>query len=288
MSKNVDRSSVPVWRCGKYLIPLDEPCIMAIINLTADSFSGDGVGNSQDLAIRKAERAISEGAGILDIGAESSRPGAMTVSVQEELDKVIPVVEALVTLGKPVSIDTLKPEVMRAAIAAGANIINDINALQSNGAVEAVKDSEAGICLMHMQGEPASMQQAPRYENVVDEVESHLTRRLAALRTAGVDPARVVLDPGFGFGKTLTHNIELFRSLERFLGLGRPLLIGVSRKSMLGLITGREVADRTSASIVAAVMAIQNGASIVRVHDVAETRDAIKVWQALSQESPHV
>lgn len=278
-----ERHAIPFlrWKCAGHVVALDVPRIMAIINVTTDSFSGDGIGLSRERARAKAEQAILDGAAILDIGGESSRPGARSISIQEELDRVIPVVEDLASLGKPISVDTVKPEVMRAAIAAGAHIINDINALQADGAMDAACGSDVGICLMHMRGQPGTMQQAPTYSDVVVDVKNHLSERLQALESAGIDRQRIVLDPGFGFGKSLEHNLALFRSLGEFRRLGCPLLIGVSRKSMLGLVTGREVGERVSASIVAAVLAIQRGASIVRVHDVAETRDAIAVLQAV-------
>lgn len=272
-----------IWKCGSNVVALDVPQIMAIVNVTNDSFSGDGLGLSRDRALIQAEQALLDGAAIIDVGGESSRPGARPVSVQEEMDRVIPVVEDLVALGKPVSVDTIKPEIMRAAIAAGASIINDINALQTFGAVDAVSRSGVGVCLMHMQGEPGTMQQAPAYVDVVAEVAAHLGMRMDVLEAAGVDKRRIVLDPGIGFGKTLEHNLVLLRSLGRLRELGCPLLVGVSRKSMLGQITGRTVEKRLSASVVAAVLAIQRGASIIRVHDVAETRDAIAVWRALEE-----
>ncbi|PLK48278.1 dihydropteroate synthase [Uliginosibacterium sp. TH139] len=269
------------WLCGKFRLNLDLPMIMAIINMTPDSFSGDGLSGSVGAALRQAEKALRDGAGILDVGGESTRPGAEAVGEQEELDRVIPVLEALVALDVPVSVDTLKPAVMRAAIAAGVAIVNDINALRAPGAVEAVAASSAGVCLMHMQGEPRSMQEAPAYTEVVDEVEAFLLQRLAVLEASGVVAARIALDPGFGFGKTLAHNLELFRSLPRLAAHGLPLLVGVSRKRMLGDITGRAVDQRMPAAITAAALAAQRGAAILRVHDVAATRDALAMWAAI-------
>ncbi|MDO6386846.1 dihydropteroate synthase [Uliginosibacterium sp. 31-12] len=269
------------WLCGKFRLNLDLPMIMAIINMTPDSFSGDGLSGSVGAALRQAEKALRDGAGILDVGGESTRPGAEAVGEQEELDRVIPVLEALVALDVPVSVDTLKPAVMRAAIAAGVAIVNDINALRAPGAVEAVAASSAGVCLMHMQGEPRSMQEAPAYTEVVDEVEAFLLQRLAVLEASGVVAARIALDPGFGFGKTLAHNLELFRSLPRLAAHGLPLLVGVSRKRMLGDITGRAVDQRMPAAITAAALAAQRGAAILRVHDVAATRDALAMWVAI-------
>lgn len=276
--------NVPVWQCGAYRLTFDLPLIMAIINVTPDSFSGDGLAGSVEAALRRAEEAMGQGARILDVGGESSRPGSESVSLDEELSRVVPVIEALASLGLPVSVDTVKPEVMRAAIAAGASIINDINALRAPGAVQAVADSKAGVCLMHMQGEPRSMQSAPVYENACDEVETFLVDRVAALETAGIVRERIVLDPGFGFGKTLDHNLELFRGLPSLACRGYPLLVGVSRKRMLGDLTGRQVHERMPAAIVAAVLAAQRGASVLRVHDVAATRDALAVWAAIDQE----
>ncbi|HEX5128078.1 MAG TPA: dihydropteroate synthase [Rhodocyclaceae bacterium] len=267
--------------CGRYELILDRPLMMAIINLTPDSFSGDGVDVSRDKAFMLAERALAAGAAILDIGGESSRPGAQAVSVQEELDRVLPVVEALVPLGAPISVDTVKPEVMREAIRAGASMINDINALRAPGAIEAVADTDVGVCLMHMQGEPRTMQAAPHYQDVVAEVTAFLNERAGILHAADIEQKRIVIDPGFGFGKTLEHNAALFRALPDIVALGYPVLVGVSRKSMLGQITGQPVGERLSASVAAAVMAAQHGAAIVRVHDVAETRDALLTLAAL-------
>lgn len=254
---------------------------MAIINVTPDSFSGDGLHGSADAALRQAERALADGAGILDVGGESTRPGSEAVSVEEELARVIPTVEALSGLGVPVSVDTVKPEVMRAAVAAGASIINDINGLRAEGAIEAVCATDAGVCLMHMQGRPRSMQQAPQYRDVVEEVESFLLEQASVLETAGISRERLSLDPGFGFGKTLEHNLVLFRALPRLCAHGYPILVGVSRKSMLGAVTGRPVGERVTASVATALMAVQRGAAVVRVHDVAATRDALMMWQAV-------
>lgn len=276
--------NTPVWHCGHYRLSLEMPLIMAIINVTPDSFSGDGLSGSVQAAMEQAERAIQEGAKILDVGGESSRPGAESVSVKEELSRVIPVVEALSRLGVPVSVDTVKPEVMKAAIAAGASIINDINALRSPGALEVLADSEAGICLMHMQGEPRTMQEAPTYTDVLGEVDGFLCHQLARVASAGIARERVCLDPGFGFGKALSHNLELFRGISHLKKYGLPLLVGVSRKRMLGDLTGRDITERMPAGIAAAVLAAQRGASILRVHDVAATRDALAVWSAIDHD----
>jgi len=253
---------------------------MAIINATPDSFSGDGVAGHFDKALLQAEQALAEGAEILDIGGESSRPGAAFVSEQEELDRVLPLVESLAKLDVPISVDTVKSRVMREAIRAGASIVNDINALRAEGAIEAVVDTDVGVCLMHMQGEPRTMQSSPGYVDVVEEVAAFLQARSDILHAAGVASERILFDPGFGFGKTLEHNKALFAALPGLRALG-PLLVGVSRKSMLGQITGRGVEQRVVASAAAALMAAQYGATILRVHDVAATRDALAVLDAL-------
>ena len=254
---------------------------MAIINVTPDSFSGPGY-LSRDAALRAAEQAIADGAEILDVGGESSRPGAVPVSEQEELDRVIPVVEALAPLNIPISVDTVKPAVMRESIRVGADMINDIAAFRVAGALEAVKDSKAALCVMHMQGEPRSMQANPWYADVVNEVADFLNQRVNELTQAGVSEERILLDPGFGFGKSFEHNQALFQALPLLCAESLPVLVGVSRKSMLGQITGRDVHQRGAASVSAALMAAQAGAAFVRVHDVAETVDALKVWQSLA------
>ena len=271
--------------CGSYLLNLDRPLIMGIVNVTADSFSGDGhAQRGLSDALRHAEGLIAEGADMLDIGGESSRPGALPVSEAEELDRVIPLIEALRGCGLPLSVDTVKPGVMCAAIAAGADLINDIAALQAPGALEVVAASKATVCLMHMQGTPGTMQAAPQYDDVVQDVMGFLASRVAAAEAAGIARERIVLDPGFGFGKTLAHNQTLFRALPRFAHFGLPLLVGVSRKSMLGQITGRDVGERMPASIAAAMLAAQAGARIIRVHDVAATKDALAVLSALDND----
>jgi dihydropteroate synthase len=254
---------------------------MGIVNLTPDSFSGDGTGTDVERALGLAQRQLEAGADILDLGAESSRPGAVHTPEAEELRRLLPVLQEVAGWGIPVSVDTYKPAVMRAALDAGASMINDITALRHPGAMEAVVTSGCAICLMHMQGEPRSMQAAPRYGDVVAEVRACLADRVAACRLAGIDVGRLVLDPGFGFGKSLEHNLALLSGLTATGCAGRPLLAGISRKSMLGAITGRPVGDRLAASIAAALLAVQNGAKIVRVHDVAETRDALAVLAAV-------
>lgn len=256
---------------------------MAIVNVTPDSFSGDGVGSDVGAALARAEAAIAAGAGLLDVGGESTRPGSEPVSEQEELDRVIPLVERLATGPVPVSVDTLKPAVMRAALAAGASMINDINAFRLPGAIEAVAASDAALCVMHMQGEPRTMQQSPAYDDVVGEVECFLAERVAALQSAGVASNRIVLDPGFGFGKTLAHNLALLRGLNRFADGACGVLVGMSRKTMLGAITGRPVGERVAAGVAAALIAVEAGARIVRTHDVAATCDALAVWSAVRE-----
>lgn len=268
-------------RCGRFRLTLDRPLVMAIINLTSDSFSGDGLDLDLDGALRRADEAVEAGADLLDLGGESSRPGARPVPEQEELDRVLPLIERLAACPIPLSVDTVKPAVMRAAIGAGAGMINDINAFRAEGAVEAVAASEAALCVMHMQGEPRTMQVDPSYGDVVAEVTAFLEARIAVLREAGVADDRLVTDPGFGFGKTLEHNLAMLRALDRFALGAYPVLAGLSRKSMLGAITGRPVSERVSASVAAALLAVQRGAKILRVHDVAATRDALAIWEAV-------
>ena len=256
---------------------------MGIVNVTDDSFSGDGLGDDPQRAIELGLRLIEEGADILDIGGESSRPGAAAVSTRQELARVLPVLAGLRECGVPLSVDTQKPEAMREVLAAGADMINDIAALQSAGALQAVAASQAGVCLRHMQGEPGSMQRAPQYADVVGEVARFLTERVQAAVDAGIAAERIVVDPGFGFGKTLEHNLRLLEQLAALHAVGRPVLVGLSRKSMLGLLTGRTAGERVHSSIAAALLAVQRGAAIVRVHDVAATRDAIAVWNAVEE-----
>lgn len=271
---------MPVLQCGRFQLELGQPRIMAIINLTDDSFSGDGYSADTRAALARAERALEEGADMLDVGAESSRPGSDPVSEAQELERVVAFVDAARALGVPLSIDTVKPAVMRAALAAGADMINDVNGFRTPGAVEAVAAGQAGLCVMHMKGEPRTMQHDPQYEDVVADVAAFLDARVAALVAAGVARDRIVLDPGFGFGKSTVHNYTLLRELQRFSSGGLPVLAGMSRKSMLGAVTGRAVGERLAASVAAALIAVQHGAAIVRVHDVAATRDALRVWAA--------
>jgi dihydropteroate synthase len=271
-----------VLHCGRYTLKFERPLLMGIVNVTADSFSGDGHAQAGLAdAMRHAEQLLAEGADILDIGGESSRPGAVPVSEDDEIARVVPLVKALQGCGVPLSVDTVKPAVMRAALAAGADLINDIAALQLPGALEAVADSKAAVCLMHMQGTPGTMQADPQYVDVVQQVMHFLAERITAAEGAGIARERIVLDPGFGFGKRLEHNAELFKALPKLKHFDLPLLIGVSRKSMLGQITGREVGERMPASIAAAMLAAQRGAAIIRVHDVAATKDALAVLSAL-------
>ena len=270
-------------RCGSFNLTFERPLVMGIVNLTPDSFSGDGLGVDTERAVAHALRQIDAGADLLDLGAESSRPGAIPASLDQELDRLLPVLDALAGCPVPISVDTYKPEVMRAAIAHGASMINDICALRRPGAIEAIADSNCAVCLMHMQGEPLTMQQAPQYDDVVAEVSRFLCERVAVLVDAGVTRDRLVLDPGFGFGKTLEHNLEMFRRFKTFREAGLPVLAGMSRKSMLGTITGRPVDQRLSASVTVALIAAQRGAQILRVHDVAETRDALTVLQTLGE-----
>ncbi|MDR0379636.1 MAG: dihydropteroate synthase [Candidatus Accumulibacter sp.] len=254
---------------------------MGIVNLTPDSFSGDGVAADTERAISHAQRQIAAGADLIDLGAESSRPGAIPASLDEELARLLPVLDALADCPVPISVDTYKPEVMRAALARGASMINDIFALRRPGAFDAVASSDCAVCLMHMQGEPLTMQQDPGYEDVVREVRAFLTERTAAAMAAGIERERLVLDPGFGFGKTPEHNLALLSRLGETTIEGLPILAGMSRKSMLGAVTGRPVSERLGVSVAAALLAAERGARILRVHDVAETRDALRLWQAI-------
>ena len=268
--------------CGSYRLDLSRPLVMGIVNVTPDSFSDGGRHLLRDAAVAHARQLIAEGADILDIGGESTRPGAKIVEVQEELDRVMPVIEGLRDAGVPLSIDTCKAAVMRAALAAGVHMVNDINALQQPEALAAVAANNAAVCLMHKQGQPGTMQAQPYYENVVLEVLEFLRSRVAVVEAAGIARNRIVIDPGFGFGKTLQHNLALLRNLQKFTELNVPLLAGLSHKSMLGLITGQDVDKRLPASLAAALLAVQRGAGIVRVHDVQATCDALKVWNAVN------
>lgn len=254
---------------------------MGVLNVTPDSFSDGGRFLELGTALAHARRMIGEGADIVDLGGESSRPGAQPVNEEVELERFLPVLGELEDV--PVSVDTRRPAVMRAAIAAGASMINDIEALEAPGALEAVADSGCAVCLMHKKGEPATMQQDPRYDDVVAEVKGYLAARIARCEQAGIGRDRIVIDPGFGFGKTVAHNLLLLKRLAEFADLGVPVLAGWSRKSALGSLTGRPAGERLAASLGAALLAAQRGARILRVHDVRETRDALAVWRAMER-----
>jgi len=279
-------ATLPQLDCAGRLLTLDRPRILGIVNVTPDSFSDAGAHALLEVAIARGLQLVEEGADALDIGGESTRPGAQAVSLDEELRRTIPVIEALSKATTvPISIDTSKPEVMRAAVAAGAGLINDVCALQREGALEAAAALRVPVVLMHMQGEPGSMQVAPQYEDVVAEVHRFLTQRIFACEMSGIDKKSIVIDPGFGFGKTLEHNLALLRQLARFTDLGVPVLAGLSRKAMIGTLTGRAVGERLHGSVAAAMIAVQNGARLLRVHDVAATRDALAVWQGVAAQS---
>ena len=268
-------------QCGNHRLDLTRPVVMGVVNVTPDSFSDGGRFLERSKAVDHAQQLIEEGAAILDIGGESTRPGAADVSVEEELRRVVPVVEALAGKGAVISVDTSKPEVMRAAAAAGAGIINDVRALTGQGALQAAAETSCAVCLMHMQGDPRTMQQSPRYGDVVTEVKAFLVQRAQSCRAAGIPVERISIDPGFGFGKTLAHNAALLRELEAFGDTGYALAVGLSRKSMLQKILGRPVGERLYGSLALAVMAAMKGARIVRAHDVAATADALKTVSAI-------
>ena len=272
---------IGILRCGGFLLPLDRPLLMGVVNITPDSFSDGGKFLDPKAAIALGRRLIEEGADILDIGGESSRPGARAVAEDEELQRVLPVVKALKDV--PVSVDTRRPAVMRAVLGEGASMINDIEALEAPGALDAVADTDCAVCLMHKKGDPASMQNAPSYADVVLEVREFLLARISACQIAGIEKDRITVDPGFGFGKTVEHNFSLLKRLPEIAALGVPVVAGWSRKSSLGAVTGRPVDERLAASVAAALLAVQHGATILRVHDVRETRDALAVMQALEK-----
>lgn len=270
---------------GRYTYPLHgeaaRPRVMGILNVTPDSFSDGGQYQSLEYAISHAEQMILEGVDIIDVGGESSRPGAPALPLEQELARVMPVLYALRDCGKAISVDTYKPQLMREAVIAGVDMINDINGFRAPGAIEAVRDSDCALCIMHMQSTPDSMQLRPDYADVVAEVIAFLRERVDALTAAGIDPRRLCIDPGFGFGKTVEHNYALLKAGGRMIdALGLPLLAGVSRKSMIGAVTGKPVEQRLAGSLAGALAAVSHGASIVRVHDVAETVDALRVWRA--------
>ncbi len=271
--------------CGRYLLPMQgegfRPLVMGVLNVTPDSFSDGGSHATLELALSHAEQMIAEGVDIIDIGGESTRPGSAPVSAAQEMDRVMPVLYALRDCGKPLSVDTRRPAVMREAIAAGADMINDIEGFREPASLAAVSDAECALCIMHMQGEPGTMQSDPTYVDVVAEVGDFLAARAVAAREAGIAAQRLCIDPGFGFGKTLDHNLALLRQLDALQDrLQLPLLAGLSRKTMIGKLTGKPVEQRMAGSVAAALVAVKHGARIVRVHDVAETVDALKVWAA--------
>ena len=268
--------------CGGRRLDLTRPRVMGILNVTPDSFSDGGRFQSRPAALERAQAMVAAGADLIDIGGESTRPGAQPVPLTEELARVIPVVAALAgSLAVPISVDTSKPEVMRAAVAAGAGLINDVCALRAPGALETAARLGVPVCLMHLLGEPGTMQAAPSYGDVVAEVRAFLAARVDACIRVGIPRERLLIDPGFGFGKTLAHNLALLAHLEVFTDLGVPVLVGLSRKSMAGALTGRPPGERLAASLAAGLLAVQRGALILRVHDVAETRDALLVWEAV-------
>jgi dihydropteroate synthase len=269
--------------CAGRELRLDQPRIAGIVNVTPDSFSDGGKFIDTDAAIAHGLKLAEEGADLLDIGGESTRPRAEPISVDEEIARVVPVIAALSKqTAIPISIDTSKPDVMRAAVAAGAGMINDVYALRSEGALDAAAALKVPVCLMHMLGEPRTMQNDPRYDDVVSDVRRFLAERIFACEMSGIDKKKIIVDPGFGFGKTLEHNLALLRALDQFAALGVPLMVGLSRKKMIGTITGRELDDRAVGSAAAAMIAVQKGAAIVRVHDVAATKDALAIWTAVA------
>ena len=274
------------WQTTRFRVDLSEPRVMGIVNVTPDSFADGDPARDSRKAIQHCERLVASGADLLDIGGESTRPGAAPVPLQVELDRVLPVIAAALRLGVPVSVDTRTPAVMQAALELGVDIVNDVQALRAPGALDVVaRHPSCGLCLMHMQGEPRAMQQRPTYGDVVGEVAAFLRARVDEVRGRGVAAERIVIDPGIGFGKTPDHNLELLRRQRELLAVGLPLLVGWSRKSTLGELTGRPVGERVAASVAAALMAVERGAAIVRVHDVRETVDALAVWKATGSSS---
>ena len=273
-------------RCGSRVLAFTRPCVMGVVNVTPDSFSDGGRFLDAATAVDNAVRMVEEGAAIIDVGGESTRPGAEPVAVDEEMRRVLPVIERLrARVNVPISIDTRRARVMRAALGVGADMVNDVNALREPEALHVVANTDAAVCLMHMKGDPRSMQQAPEYRDVVTEVRDFLADRLAACRAAGIDDERIALDPGIGFGKTREHNLALISRLHDLVRLARPILIGVSRKSTVGAITDRPVDDRLAGSVALATLAAWQGADIIRAHDVAATVDAMKIVSALRGEA---
>lgn len=271
---------MPIFHCGRYHFSLDQPLVMGIVNVTPDSFSDGGKYFSAERAIEHGLKLKAEGADILDIGGESTRPGSTSVTLEEELARVMPVLEGLRASSAAISVDTMKPGVMAAVLQAGADMINDVNAFQAPGAIDVVAQANCGLSVMHMRGTPKNMQENLAYEDVVAEVFTFLRQRLDEVQAAGVDLGRVLIDPGFGFGKAMEHNLALFKSLERLADMA-PVLVGVSRKSFLGALTGREVGDRLLPGVIAALLAVQSGAAVVRVHDVRETVETIRIWREM-------
>ncbi len=269
--------------CGRYQLKLSRPIIMGIINATPDSFSDGGRYTDYDAALFATDTMIEAGVDIIDIGGESTRPGATPVAVQQEMDRVIPLIEALRGCDKPLSIDTYKPQVMQAAIAAGVDMINDVRAFTTPGAITVAAPSHCALIVMHMAGDPGTMQQKPSYQNITAELQSFFQERLNALGQAGITKQRILIDPGFGFGKNLVHNLDLLRHLSHFASFDLPLVAGLSRKHMLGVITGKAVDQRQAASIAATVLAAEYGATVHRVHDVAAHVDALKIWSAVRE-----
>ncbi|MGG4606209.1 dihydropteroate synthase [Paenalcaligenes sp. Me131] len=269
------------WLCGRFELSLERPLLMGIVNITPDSFSDGNAHYRTDLALAHAKKLIADGADILDIGGESTRPGAEPVSIEEELRRVLPIIEGLRDTNIPLSVDTFKPAVMRAVLDAGADIINDVAGFRSEEALAAVQGRGCGVCVMHMQGEPKTMQQAPQYDNVLEEVQRFLMHQVQRLRTAGLRPEQIMLDPGLGFGKTVEQNYQLLRSLPQLLQEGYPALIGLSRKSMIGHVVNRPPMERVAGSLAGMLAAVRYGASVLRVHDVAASADALRVWTAV-------
>jgi dihydropteroate synthase len=282
----VFHGGAPLWQAGRFTLDLSRPLVMGIVNVTPDSFSDGGRCTDADAARRHCDALLEQGAHILDIGGESTRPGAVAPTADEECARVLPALRHAVTLGVPVSVDTSEPRVMRAALDAGADIVNDVRSLRRPGALALLAaHGSAGVCLMHMRGEPGGMDTQTDYADVVAEVRDWLAGRLAEVVAAGVAPRRVVLDPGIGFAKTREQDLELLRRQPELLGAGRPLLAGWSRKRTVGTVTGRPVGERLAGSVAAALLAVQHGARIVRVHDVAATVDAVRLWQAVQPAS---
>jgi len=281
----IPAASSRVLRCGRFAVDLSRPRVMGIVNLTPDSFSDGGLHRATADAIAHAMRLIEEGADLIDVGAESTRPGAVDVAVEEEWSRLAPFMLAMRDAPVPISVDTRKPQVMARALDSGASMINDVAGFATANARRAVVSSGCALCVMHMQGEPATMQRAPRYDDVVAEVAAFLSGQVALLIADGVAADRIVVDPGFGFGKTFDHNLALLRRLDALVALGRPVLVGLSRKGMIGTLTGRPTNDRMAGSVAAALAAVASGAAIVRVHDVAATVDALRVWSAVRSRS---